>query len=439
MRSTLLQIGASHQTAPVEVREQLAVQTEDLLPMLRRLHGLPAIEEIALLGTCNRVEILAVTDEPDAAVQALRMELEESKGLTQAWIRQYTRERRDREAVAHLFRVSSSLDSLIVGEPQIMGQVRSAYRVCQEAGTTGRWLHRLFHHAFRTAKRVRTETRIAENAVSISFAAVELARKVLGNLGARRVLVLGAGKMGGLVVKHLRQAGVQELTLMNRSLARAEEAARTFGGRAATFDTLEAEVERADIVISSTGAQHFLLSSDLIQRVQVRRKFRRLFLVDIAVPRDVDPACSEHPNVFLFDVDDLGRVVADNLSARQREAVLAERIIEDETDAFLKWVEGHQVVPTIVQLREKLTRLKEQELQRMARANPELGEDALDAATRMAHSLINKILHEPTLCLREAGTSTDGPQMAEVVRELFGLDETPGDRMEDEPLKEKLH
>ncbi|TVQ96001.1 MAG: glutamyl-tRNA reductase [Deltaproteobacteria bacterium] len=441
MSHKLLLLGTSHRTAPVEAREQLAVPEGDVPALLDGLVGQSAIREAVLLSTCNRVELVVAGEEEEAMRASLLQHLERERGISLGWVERYAYALEGEEAIRHLFRVASSLDSLIVGEPQIIGQVKAAWRVAQESGATAATLNRLFNHALRTAKRVRTETRIAENAVSISYAAVELAKKVFGRLDGKRILVIGAGKMGRLAARHLIEAGARDVDILNRSEERARGTAAEIGGQAFPLSSLGERLVHADIVISSTGSQSWVVTPELLGPAMERRRFRPLFLIDIAVPRDIDPRCADLNNAYVFDVDDLDRVVQDNLKQREYEANRAGTIIDDEVGALQRWMAQHEVVPTIVCLREKLTRLKDAELDRMKRTNPGLPPEAVDAATRMAHGLINKILHEPTLSLRQAGGVDQGEQLVSAVRDLFNLDDEPdGDGNELPPQsKQELH
>lgn len=423
MTQKIFLLGTSHRTAPVEAREQLAVSDGDLPEVLGAMRSHPALREVVLLSTCNRVEIIAA-GEDEATMRAALLEfLEVERGISMGWVERHAYALEGADAVAHIFRVAASLDSLVVGEPQIIGQVKTAWQVSAAAGGTGATLNRLFNHALRTAKRVRTETRIAENAVSISYAAVELARKVFGRLDGKRVLVIGAGKMGRLAARHLVNAGATHVDIVNRSEERAREIAEDIGGTAWAMATLSDRLATADIVISCTGSRQWVVTPELLGPAMERRRFRPLFLIDIAVPRDIDPRCGSFNSAYLFDVDDLEKVVEDNLRERQREAQQAGRIIDDEVEAMMRWLVRHEVVPTIVSLREKLTRLKDSELERMRRSHPDMPPEAAEAAGRMAHALINKILHEPTLSLRQAGGVEHGDQLVAAVRDLFNLEE----------------
>lgn len=424
MNRTVHVIGASHKSAPVEERERLSGTEDDAYDTVRSLLEQPHVEEAVLVSTCNRVEFY-LAGPREAALTSARAHLAERCGVSDSWLRKHTYAHAHRDALGHLFRVTSSLDSLVVGEPQIVGQVKSAFALAKDAGGTGPLLNRTFHHAFHAAKRVRTETGVAENAVSISYAAVELARKVFGSLVGKSVLVIGAGKMGALAFKNLRAAGIETVHVANRSRDRAVELAAQLGGIGHGLDELPKLLESVDIVISSTGSQSFIVRQDAVKAALVERKYRPLFLIDIAVPRDIDPRCDALQNVYLFDVDDLEKVVDANLQARRAEAARAEMLVREEVDAVLEWMRQGEVVPTIVSLRQKLTALKDDELERMLRENPDLPPEAHDAAQRMARALINKVLHEPTVSLRNATSTGHHGALVSAVRRLFDLTETP--------------
>ncbi len=425
MRTGYALIGTSHHVAPVEERERIAIPDGDegaAVAELVRSFGVP---EAAVVNTCNRVELLLAGAESHTLVEAAHEFLGRRFGLNASWLDRYTYRKRDTDAVHHIFRVASSLDSLIVGEPQILGQTRRALAVAGEVGTAGPLLNRAFHQAFRVAKRVRTETRIAENAVSVSYAAVELGRKVFGSLQGRRVLVIGAGKMGTLALKNLVAAGASEVLVANRTVARAAELAGRYGGTAHSLEELDELLARADIVISSTGSQHFVVRHDAVRGALARRKYRPLLLIDIAVPRDIDPRCDALSNVYVYDVDDLQKVVEANLAARRAEAQRAETIVRAEADTFEKRMAEANVVPTIVELRERMNAVRDAELARTLRVAGGAGPDVQALLERYGQALINKILHEPTVALRSAAGGPDEAHVAAAARRLFGLGSAP--------------
>lgn len=415
-------VGLSHKTAPLEERERIAIDAHCALEASQELLQVPGVNEAVVVSTCNRVELYVAGAHADVAA-ILRDHLQRREGIDRGWLDRYTYAHDATDAVRHLFRVTSSLDSLVLGEPQIVGQVKQAYEEARRSGCTSTYLNRVFAHAFKAAKRVRTETGIAENAVSVSYAAVELAKKVFGRLENRSVAVIGAGKMGGLAVKHFRQAGADRVHIVNRTRERARDLAEKLGGSAHGMDELPQLLQSCDILLSSTGSQDYIITHDLARAALNKRKYRPLFLIDIAVPRDIDPRCDRLNNVYLFDVDDLEKVVEANRAARQSEATRAESIVVEETDSLMRWAAQAEVVPVIVGLREKLNALRDAELERMRRAHPDMPPEAIEAAERMARALVNKVLHEPTVTLREASGSAHQGHMVAAVRSLFGLAE----------------
>jgi glutamyl-tRNA reductase len=414
----LVVVGLSHKTAPLELREKLATPTEELPEKLRQLLGLPALREAVLVSTCNRVEVYGASADPASVLSELSRYLEE---WAAADLSQHLYRYEGFEAVRHVFRVSSSLDSMVVGEPQILGQVKDAYAAATETGVTGPLLNRCLHRAFQVAKRVRSETGVARAAVSVSAIAVELARTIFDDLAEMEVLLIGAGEMAELAARHLAAAGVAHLMVANRSPERAEQIAHAVGGVAHALDELGLLLERADIVISSTAATNFLIGVPEARRVLRVRKNRPIFFIDLAVPRDVDPRVGELDNVYLYDVDDLEAFSERNRAERGREAAAAEKIIEKETAQFVEWMRSLEVVPTLVALREKFVKVAESET---ARALAELGpadEKQRKVVERLGESIVNKLLHAPVTQLKRAGVE-GGPDLAAVTRRLFELD-----------------
>jgi glutamyl-tRNA reductase len=354
-------VGLSHRTAPVEVRERLAVAPVDLERELRGLANDAGFEEALLISTCNRVELYATSTNPLQAAQSAKQTL--SKRLAGAAPDDVLYQERGIDVVRHVFRVASSLDSLVVGEPQILGQVKEAFDAANDAGTMGTLLGRCFTQAFATAKRVRNETGIAEGTVSVSSIACELAKKIFGDLRGRQTLLLGAGEMGEAAARTLRQTGTQ-LHVINRSDERAQALAKSCDGRAVPYESLTVELAEADVVIASTASAKFILTPELMKSVVRTRRHRPLFIIDIAVPRDVDPRVGNMDNVFVYDVDDLQQVAEENLAVRAREAAQAESIIEEEVESFLVWRRSLELAPTIVALRKRFGEVAEEELRR---------------------------------------------------------------------------
>jgi glutamyl-tRNA reductase len=418
---TLFAAGLSHRSAPVDVREQLAIDQDKLRELLRDIHGAGVIDELVIVSTCNRVEVYGLADAPgEASLLAFRV-LGRQRGVDVERIAPHLYSYLDDDAIRHAFRVASSLDSMLVGEPQIGGQVKDAFALAQSAETVGPSLHRVFTQAFAVAKKVRTETDIARHAVSVPFAAVELAKKIFESLARRAVLLLGAGKMGELSARHLVDQGAFPIYVVNRTWARAQEMARALAGTAVPFDELTTALSAADIVITSTGSPTPLISSEMVQRVMAGRRTRPLFFIDIAVPRDVDGDVNTLDNVYCYDIDDLKQVVDANLKERLREAQRAEALVEREVAKFVTRMRDVEVVPTIVSLRDRLEAIRagevEKTLARLGSAAPETRE-AIEA---MSSAIINKILHAPITKLRESSREGAGRSWSELVHELFGL------------------
>ena len=411
-------VGLSHRTAPVEVRERLAVAPSDLQRELREIAEEAGFEEALLISTCNRVELYATSASPLEAVREAKDTL--AKRLAGAAGEDVLYQERGVDVVRHVFRVASSLDSLVVGEPQILGQVKEAFDAANDAGTMGTLLGRCFTQAFSTAKRVRNETGIAEGTVSVSSIACELAKKIFGNLDGRRTLLLGAGEMGESAARSLRQTGTK-LHVINRSEERAQALARACDGRAVPYEQLTTELAEADVVVASTASPKFILTPQLMKSVVRTRRHRPLFIIDIAVPRDVDPRVGNMDNVFVYDVDDLQQVAEENLAVRAREAAQAEQIIEEEVESFLTWRRSLELAPTIVALRKRFGQVADEEVQRALGRLQGLDESQRSVVEAMSRSLINKLLHQPMTELKAGAGDPDGALLIDAVRRLFGL------------------
>ncbi|MDZ4655354.1 MAG: glutamyl-tRNA reductase [Coriobacteriia bacterium] len=416
-------VGLSHKTAPIEIREKLTFPANRQEDALSLLCSKDSVAEAVILSTCNRTEIYAVTVGEDAGVDAIIDFMAEYHDLDRHELIRYLYITRGEAVVKHLFRVVSSLDSMIIGEAQILGQVKEAYEHSFNNGASGRALNRLFRQSFEVGKRVRTETEIGENAVSISYAAVELARKVFDSLAGRTILVLGAGKMSELTAKHLVSSGVKTVLVANRTYERAAELAERFEGEAIRYDELFTRMAEADIVISSTAAQHYVITRDAIAATLKARGRRPLFLIDIAVPRDIEPAVNDLGNVFLYDVDDLNGVIESNLGERMREARRAEAIIEEEIVAFLGWIESLEVVPTITAIRDKAEVIRQAELEKALKRLDGLSEKERQTVEALSCAIVNKMLHGPTSRLRQTAGAKDGFTVVETARHLYGLED----------------
>ena len=417
----LILIGMNHKTAPVEIRERLQLGCGDGDPALPELLAIPEVREAVVLSTCNRVEVIARVADGEAAVDQLKQFIFRHGNLAAAELERCLYIHRDRDAVRHLFRVASSLDSLVMGEPQILGQVKEAYRRAVDHRATGVLLNRLVHHAIRTAKRVRTETGIAGNAVSVSYAAVELAKKIFGNLREKTILLIGAGEMSELAARHLLRQGVERIVIANRTYSRAEELAAAFHGTSVAFDRFPEVLPEVDIVIASTGAPGYVLTAEMVAAALRRRRNRLLFLIDIAVPRDIDPAAGEIENVYLYNIDHLQDVVDTNRETRRAEAEKAEVIISEEVAVFEAWFNALAVVPTIVALRGKMEGIVRREFERSAHWLGGLPAEERSRIEGLTTSVINKILHDPISGLKEESVGKDELPYVAAVRRLFKL------------------
>jgi glutamyl-tRNA reductase len=415
-------IGMNHKTAPVELRECIGFsqdRTETAVAALRRL---PGVCESLLYSTCNRVELLLVTEDKPVSVEAAKAFIAETNQIPLGQFERALYVHENDHAARHLFRVAAGLDSLIVGEPQILGQIKEAYRQAAAAKTTGVILNRLLHRTFFVAKRIRTETGIGGRAVSISYAAVELARKIFGSLDGKRVLLIGAGEMAELAVEHLLRHPVAETFVANRTFENGLALAGRFNGHAIRFEEIAEHLKKVDIIISSTGAPGFVVTRNEVRNVARARKNRPLFFIDIAVPRDIDPDINRLDNAYVYDIDDLKGVIEENIEDRQKEAVKGERIIDEAIVRFREWHAGLEVVPTIVSLRQKLDAMAEGEIRRTLHGNA-LPPESAQALSRMMAAFINKVLHEPTVFLKHDGMHADKALYLDAVRKLFKLDE----------------
>ena len=421
MRDILL-IGINHKTAPVELRECMAFSKDASSTAVDALRRIGTIHEALLYSTCNRVELLMVADDRDRAVDAAKQLLSEFNQLPVAAFEGSLSVHANDEAVRHLFRVAASLDSMIVGEPQILGQLKEAYREAAQAKSAGVILNRLMHRAFFVAKRVRTETGIGDHAVSISYAAVELARKIFGSLEGKRILLIGAGEMAELAVEHLIRNQVGAILVANRTFENGLELARRFKGQAIRFEEIADHLRTVDIIISSTGAPGVVITRDIVKPVIRARRSRPIFFIDIAVPRDIDPEINRLDNAYVYDIDDLKGVIEENIEDRQKEAVKGERIVDEAVVRFREWHEALDVVPTIVALRSKLEAMAEAEVKRTVQGQGMSVDDA-QALQRMMSSFINKALHDPTMYLKRDGMYADKSLHLDTVRKLFKLDE----------------
>ncbi|OEU46525.1 MAG: glutamyl-tRNA reductase [Desulfobacterales bacterium C00003060] len=423
-KSEIVVVGLNHKTAPVEVRERLAFSSEDTPEVLETMRQDQCVDEIMLFSTCNRVEFLLATKDIPEAVEAVKDFLADFKKTPRQVFEDALYVYDGDEAVLHIFRVASSLDSMMIGEPQILGQIKEAYQQASDHGTCAVVLNRLMHRSFSVAKRVRTETGIGDHAVSISYAAVELGRKIFGELEGKAVLLIGAGEMAELAVENLVTNRAQPIFVANRTFERGLEIAERFRGTAIRFEEVPDYLNVVDIVISSTGASHYILMREDFKGVMRARKNRPLFLIDIAVPRDIDPEINRISNVYVYDIDDLKSAIQENMEERQKEALRGERIVDEAVVQFRRWFQSLDVVPTIVALREKTEEIRQAELKKTFASLTSASEQDRAAIERLTAALVKKILHDPTLFLKQIGGYKDKNSLyVDITRRLFNLDE----------------
>ncbi len=415
--------GLSHKTAPVEQRERCAVPDRRIPEALKQLRAEPEIEEALIISTCNRVEFVLVPQEGRDALSGLRRFLKSFLNLNYDEFAHLFYVHQDHEAARHLFRVASGLDSMVVGEPQVLGQVKQAYFLAKAAETAGPILDAVFPRAFNVAKRVRTETCVAESAVSVSSAAVELAAKVLGDLAGKTVMIVGAGQMGELAARHLVAKGAATVLVSNRTYSHAVALAEELKGIAVRFNEIWDAMSRADIVISSTGCPHYLITREDMERLMTLRAGRRLFLIDIAVPRDIDPGVREVEGCALTDVDGLEQVAAENLRSRVKAVEAADLIISAEAEEFRERQEAQNVVPTILSLRRRFEEIRRSELARTRRLFGGLTPQQEEALEVLTQGLVNKFLHAPFSELKQAASRPDRTEFLTVVRAIFRLED----------------
>jgi glutamyl-tRNA reductase len=435
---TLTLIGVNHRTAPIELRERIAISREDLAEATRALSAVPGVTECMIVSTCNRVELLAAVESQDVDLTGF---LHRHFGLDPALLEPHIYERRDRDAVRHLFRVAASLDSMVVGEPQILGQVKEAFAVARSSGTIAGQLEHLLQSAFAAAKKARTETEIGSNTVSIASVAVELAQKIFGSLQGRTVFLVGAGKMSELAARHLVQQGAGTILVSNRTEEHAQRMAKEFQGsvipQVVAFDRLYEAASEADIVISSTGAPHPIFRREHGQAFMQRRRNRPMFFIDIAVPRDVDPAMNKLEGIFVYDIDDLQAVAAAHMAERSREASDAETLIAGEVARFEQRQRTVNVAPAIVALQRQAEEIRQTELHRVQARLGALSADQAAAVEALTRGLVNKFLHPPMQALKQAAREGDSARL-DVLCDEWSVPANAGRETEDAPVADPL-
>jgi glutamyl-tRNA reductase len=418
----IIVVGLSHKTATVEIREKVAFSPNQIEKPLRELVSLDEIVEGVIVSTCNRVEIYATTRDIAGGIARIKRFMADYHHIPFEILESHLYSYHSETAIRHVFRVASSLDSMVVGEPQILGQIKTSYGYAAEYKSSGIILNRFLHKAFSVAKRVRTETKIASSAVSVAFAAVELAKKILGNLSDKTVMLIGAGEMCELAAKHFLNSGARGVMVTNRTFERAERLAEEFDGEAVRFEELFQHLHRADIVLSSTGAPHVIIGPKDVEDVIKRRRFKPMFFIDIAVPRDIDPKVDGLENAYLFTVDNLQEIVQANLAQRNLEAEKAEEIINQEIGQFFKWLSSLEVTPTIVALRTHFDEIRKAELEKTLTNWKDMPPDAEKRLEALTMAMMNKLLHSPTTVLKKAGQGGRVDLYVDGLRQLFELE-----------------
>ena len=421
-------VGLSHKTAPVEIREKVTFPADKMAGYLGDLTSRKGVSEGVILSTCNRVEIYAGVAHNDNGAESIKSFIAKFHDVPRGPLDEALYIYEGHDAIKHIFRVASSLDSMVVGEPQILGQLKDAFDFALKSKSTGVYLNKLMKKAVSVAKRIRTETKIAENAVSISFAAIELAKKIFEDLATKSFMLMGAGEMAELAAKHLINNGVTDVYITNRTHKNAIALAEEFDGKVVPFESFTDELRHTDIVICSTGAPDYVLNKEQVQKIMKERKQKQMFIIDIAVPRNIDPEINDIDNVYLYDVDDLQGVVKTNIEERSKEADKAERIVEHEVHSFLKWQDSLAATPTIIALREKAEAIRKEELDKVLRKLGPMEEEKIRAIEYLSSSIMNKLIHPPTAALKSEKEDMD--VMIDVANRLFKLEteENNGDK-----------
>jgi glutamyl-tRNA reductase len=421
----ILVVGLNYRTAPVEIREKFAFAEADIPEALQRLKATPSLLECVVVGTCNRTEIYAVVDRVKWCGSSIIGFMEAWFGIPKKEIIKHIYSYENERAIEHLFRVSCGLDSMIIGETQILGQVRDAFLKAQQEKATGTIFNTLFKQAVTLAKKAHSDTSIGENPVSVSYAAVELGKRIFGHFDQKNVMIVGAGKMSELTGKHLHANGAEQIVVVNRTLGRAKELAAKLNGKSCSIEYLQAELEQADIVISSTGSSELVLTRTQVEAAMSRRKSRPLFMIDIAVPRDLDPGIGDLPNVYLYDIDDLQNIVESNLAGRREEAKKIEQMIDVEIMAFDHWYKTLGVSPLIKALQEKAGTIHEDTIASMMNKLPDLSQRELQVIRKLTKSMLNQMMRDPIVKIKELAAEKNGEEALKLFTELFSLEEAP--------------
>ncbi|HDI79109.1 MAG TPA: glutamyl-tRNA reductase [Desulfobacteraceae bacterium] len=416
-------LGMNHNTAPVEIRECIAKDPNHQKKALSLIKKNEDIKECLFISTCNRIEALYTTEDKTRAQEYVISAISDMGNIRRDLILRHLYYKEGRDAIRHIFRVSSSLDSMVMGEPQILGQVKEAYRLSTRERTSGVIINRLMHRAFHVAKRIRTETGICDSAVSVSYAAVELAKKIFHNLDDKEILLIGAGEMAELAAKNLLNHGVRSISVANRTFERATEVARYFNGNPISFEEIPLYLNKMDIVISSTASTEIIINYEDVKGSLRKRKNRPLFFIDIAVPRDIDPEINRLDNVYLYDIDDLKEVVKKNMERRKDEAIKAGRIVDEEVIKFERWLKTLDVVPTIKSLKEKAETIRQNEFKRSFSHFKGLSKEQIDAIERLTISITEKIITDPILFLKNKAGRNREDLYLDITKRLFRLDQ----------------
>lgn len=419
----ILLLGLNYKTAPVEIREKFTFSDDETERALHLLSQTKSIAECVIIGTCNRTEVYVVCDQANVGRDYTLRFLSEWFGVSKETFKDHLYIKENEQAIDHLLRVAAGLDSMVVGETQILGQVRDAFLLAQRLSTTGTVFNTLFKQAITFAKRAHTETAIGQNAVSVSYAAVELGKKIFGSFAGKSVLIIGAGKMSELTAKHLHANGADNVLVANRTLERAQLLAQKFKGDACTMEQLPEALLTADVVISSTGANGYVLGKKELAPIMKQRKHRPLFMVDIAVPRDLNPDLHDLDNVYLYDIDDLEGIVASNVAERSREAERLEGMIAEEIVAFTNWYQTLGVAPLIAALREKALSIHGEAMRKIENKLPDLTEREMHVIRKTTKGIVNQLMHDPVVRLKELAAGKKGEDVLEIFAEMFALEE----------------
>jgi len=416
-------VGMNHKSAPVEIRERLAMDPDHPSKLFQAFRASSNIKEGLFFSTCNRFEVLVVTKDTELGLQEVLKLFSNLGGFSPSEIEPLIYKKIGPDAVRHMFLVASSLDSMVIGEPQILGQVKEAFRLAVQNKTTGVILNRLMHRAFHTAKRIRTETGISESAVSVSYAAVELAKRIFQDLKGRSALLVGAGEMGELAAKHFIKNGIERLGVANRSLEKAIELASSLRAKAFGLEELGELITHSDIVLVSTGARDYVVTYEMVKAAGKKRRDKPLFIIDISVPRNVDPRVNKLDNVYLYDIDDLKGIVELNLNHRRMEALKAERIVEEEVYKYMRWIETLEVVPTIICLKKKAEEIIESELRKSRAFVQKLDDEERESLNILVRSIAEKILNDPIVFLKEKSGDDSLQIYIDVIQKLFNINQ----------------